>query len=130
MTTASTLCTRQSDRGLEAAGGATVGDLNPLVEPAPTHRVVDAPLRSRVVLHGLVLDQRTVDWAGGRVLEVTFSDGTGGVCLAFFGRRGIAGIEPGRALTVAGTVGSRHGRAVLMNPLYWLHEPAPEVADA
>ena len=103
-----------------------MSELDPFVSPAPTHRVVDAPLRSHVVLHGLVLDQHAVDWAGGPVLEVTLSDGTDGVCLALFGRRRIVGIEPGRTLTVAGTLGKRDGRAVLMNPLYWLHPLVPE----
>jgi hypothetical protein len=130
MTFASTPCTRQFARGLEAAGGWAASELDPFVPPAPTRRVVDAPRRSRVVLHGLVLDQHDVNWAGGPVLEVTLSDRTGDVCLAFLGRRRIAGIEPGRGLTVAGTVGSRHGCAVLVNPLYWLHAPGSEVADA
>jgi hypothetical protein len=130
MASASALCTRHSDPGREAAEGATVRDPDPFGAPVPTNRVVDAPVRSRVVLHGIVLDQRAVNRAGGPVLEVTFSDGTGGVCLAFVGRRHIAGIEQGRHLTVAGTVWTRHGRAVLLNPLYWLHVLVSEVADA
>ena len=94
--------------------------LDPFVAPAPSHRVVDASVRSRVVLHGLVLDVRSADWVGGPVLEVTLSDGTGDVCLAFLGRRRIGGFELDRALTVAGVVGTRQGRALLMNPPYWL----------
>jgi hypothetical protein len=129
MTSASIPCMR-STRGPDAAGGVTVGDLDPFVAPSPSHRVADARMRSRVVLRGVVLDSHTVNWVGGPALEVTFADGTGVVRLAFLGRRRIAGIEPGRNMTVAGTVGSRHGRTVLMNPLYWLHALGPEVADA
>lgn len=107
-----------------------VGDLDPFVAPAPSHLVVDASVRSRVVLHGLVLDVHRADWVGGPVLEVTLSDGTGDVCLAFLGRRRIGGIELGRALTVAGVVGVRRGRALLMNPHYWLDARKTEAPDA
>jgi hypothetical protein len=48
----------------------------------------------------------------------------------FLGRRGIAGIEPGRELTATGTVGRRLGRPIVLNPRYWLHAPLVEVADA
>ena len=101
-----------------------------VVAPAPSHSVVDASVRSRVVLHGLVLDVHGADWVGGPVLEVTLSDGTGYVRLAFLGRRRIGGIELGRALTVAGMVGMRRGRALLMNPHYWLDARKTEAPDA
>jgi hypothetical protein len=51
------------------------------------------------------------------------------LCLAFLGRRRIAGIEPGRQLTAAGTVGFHHGRRVVLNPWYWLLHTA-EFPDA
>lgn len=102
----------------------------PFVAPRPSHRLEDAPLRSPVVLQGVVADVRATRWVGGPVLEVTLSDGTGGVCIAFLGRRRIAGVEVGRTLTVAGSLGSRRGRPILMNPQYWLHRPDSEVADA
>jgi len=122
MTSASIVCT--------ALPTVTVGDLDPFVAPPPSHRVVDAPIRCRVVLHGLVLDVRVATWVGGPVLEVTLSDGSGVMCLAFLDRRHIAGIEPGRVLTAAGTIGLRHGRRVVLNPYYWRHAPMVEVADA
>jgi hypothetical protein len=64
------------------------------------------------------------------VLEVTLSDATGDLCLAFLGRRHIAGIDSGRELTAAGTLGIHRGRAVVLNPRYWLHGSRAEVADA
>lgn len=105
------------------------GEFDPFVAPQPSHPIADAPLRARVVVRGMVVDVRPGRWVGGPVLKVTVSDGTGSVCLAFLGRRRIAGVELGRVLTAAGTVGSHHGRATVINPLYWLHCGA-EVPDA
>lgn len=102
----------------------------PLMAPLPSHRLADAPLRSPVVLRGVVVDVRVTQWVGGPVLEAILSDGTDGVCLAFLGRRRIPGVDAGRTLTVAGSLGSRHGRSVLMNPQYWLHRPDSEATDA
>lgn len=109
---------------------ATCGDLDPFVAPLPSHRIVDAPVRSRVVLEGFVVETAVAWWVGGPVLEVKVSDGTGEIVLAFFGRRGIGGIEPARVLTAAGTVGLHRGRPTVLNPIYWLHSSVPEPADA
>lgn len=106
------------------------GDRDPFTAPSPSHRVVDAPYRSRVVLEGFVVDVVPAQWAGGPVLEVALSDGSGDICLAFLGRRRVGGIEPARLMTVAGTVGVRRGRRLVLNPYYWLHASATEVADA
>lgn len=103
--------------------------LDPFVAPKRSHWVADVPARSRVVVRGVVRDVRAARWVGGPVLEVAVSDGTGVLCLAFLGRRRIAGIEAGRELTAAGTIGSCRGRPVVLNPCYWLHEGA-EVPDA
>jgi hypothetical protein len=102
-------------------------NVDPFVAPMPSHRIADASLRSRVVLRGVVVDVSACRWAGGPVLEVTLSDGSD-VCLAFLGRQRVPGIEPGRVLTAAGTIWSRRGRRVVLNPYYWLHEGA-EAAD-
>ncbi len=53
-------------------------------------------------------------------LEADLYDGTDVVTLVFLGRRQIAGIEPGRALTARGRVALREGRKVIYNPHYEL----------
>jgi hypothetical protein len=53
-------------------------------------------------------------------LEADLYDGSDVVTLVFLGRRHIAGIEPGRPLTVRGRVAIRDGRKVIYNPYYEL----------
>lgn len=53
-------------------------------------------------------------------LEADLFDGSGTVTLVWLGRRRIAGIEPGRELTVRGRVAVRDGRLVIYNPYYEL----------
>ena len=105
-------------------------ELHPVVAPAPSHRIADAPARALVSLRGHVVDVDVGRWVGGPVLEVTVSDGSGSICLAFLGRRGIAGVGPGRVLTATGTIGRRLGRPIVLNPRYWLHASLGEAADA
>lgn len=66
---------------------------------------------------------RTVVYAPRRnlpVLEADLYDGSGTVTLVWLGRRRIAGIEPGRNLTVRGRVALREGQHVIYNPHYEL----------
>ncbi len=56
-------------------------------------------------------------------LEADLYDGSDVVTLVWRGRRHIAGIEPGRALTVRGRLAVRDGRKVLYNPYYELEAP-------
>ena len=53
-------------------------------------------------------------------LEADLYDGSDVVTLVWLGRRHIAGIEPGRALTARGRVAIRDGRKVIYNPYYEL----------
>lgn len=53
-------------------------------------------------------------------LEAELYDGTGTVTLVWLGRRRIAGIEPGRALTVQGRLALRDDQKVIYNPFYEL----------
>ena len=57
-------------------------------------------------------------------LEAELYDGTEGVTLVWFGRRRIAGIEPGRVLKARGRIADRDGRKVLYNPYYELQNTA------
>lgn len=54
-------------------------------------------------------------------LEAELFDGSGAVTLVWLGRRRIAGIEPGRQLTVRGRVAMRDDQPVIYNPYYELH---------
>jgi hypothetical protein len=56
-------------------------------------------------------------------LEADLYDGSDVVTLVWLGRRQIAGIEPGRALTARGRVAIRDRRKVIYNPHYEL-EPS------
>ncbi|WP_189168314.1 OB-fold nucleic acid binding domain-containing protein [Pilimelia anulata] len=56
-------------------------------------------------------------------LEADLYDGSDTVTLVWLGRRHIAGIEPGRALTVSGRVALRDDRKVIYNPYYELEPP-------
>jgi hypothetical protein len=53
-------------------------------------------------------------------LEAELYDGSDTVTLVWLGRRRIAGIEPGRTLTVQGRVALRDGQKVIFNPYYEL----------
>ncbi|MEU7873815.1 OB-fold nucleic acid binding domain-containing protein [Dactylosporangium sp. NPDC049140] len=56
-------------------------------------------------------------------LEAELFDGSDLVTLVWLGRRHIAGIEPGRAITAKGRIALREGRKVLYNPYYELDTP-------
>jgi len=55
-------------------------------------------------------------------LEADLYDGSDVVTLVWLGRRQIAGIEPGRALTARGRVAIRDRRKVIYNPFYELEQ--------
>lgn len=98
----------------------------PLAAPAATSPIDAARPRTRVVVTGLVVRVDPVRWVGGPVLEVDLRDPTGTLTLAFFGRRWIAGVQPGSVVTAAGTVGRREGRPLILNPQLWLHAERTE----
>lgn len=56
-------------------------------------------------------------------LEADLYDGSDVVTLVWLGRRHIAGIEPGRQLTVRGRIAVREDRKVIYNPYYELEPP-------
>ena len=55
-------------------------------------------------------------------LEADLYDGSDVVTLVWLGRRQIAGIEPGRAITARGRVAIRDERKVIYNPYYELDQ--------
>lgn len=79
-------------------------------------------LESRVLARvaGEVQTVRIVPRAGSPSLEVTVSDGRGQVVGIFFGRRKLAGINPGRRLLLEGVVAPERNRSFMYNPVYEL----------
>lgn len=53
-------------------------------------------------------------------LEAELYDGSGTVTLVWLGRRRIAGIEPGRTVSVRGRVARQEDRCIIYNPYYEL----------
>ncbi len=62
--------------------------------------------------------------AGLPALEAELSDGSGSLTLIWFGRRRIAGVEPGRVITASGRVAMIEGKRVVFNPRYELQPSA------
>ncbi len=56
-------------------------------------------------------------------LEADLYDGSDVVTLVWLGRRQIAGIEPGRAVTARGRIAIRDDRKVIYNPYYEIEPP-------
>lgn len=53
-------------------------------------------------------------------LECEVVDPTGGLAVLFYGRRKIAGIEPGTLIRLEGMVGDFEGHLAMANPMYEL----------
>ena len=61
------------------------------------------------------------------MLRAELADGRDAVTVIWLGRNRITGIEPGRVLSVEGTLALRRGRPVIYNPRYELgHDPVTE----
>ncbi len=83
----------------------------------PTTEIVP---RRPVRIGGEVRSVRIVPRAGAPALEVTISDGRGSATAVFLGRRKIAGLTPGRKVTVEGVAGRHANRFLIFNPRYTL----------
>lgn len=77
--------------------------------------------RRPVFVSGEVRSVRIVPRAGAPALEVTISDGRGALTAVFLGRRKIAGITPGRRMTLEGVVSTDTRDRLMFNPIYTLH---------
>ena len=85
-----------------------------------TLAIGDAPYRQRVHVQGVVRTVTLRPRGGVPALEADLEDGTGVLTLVWLGRRRIAGIEPGRALSVEGIIGVHGGVRIIFNPRYEL----------
>lgn len=81
--------------------------------------------RARVTVYGTLKTVTLQPRAGVPALEAEIYDGSGTLALVWLGRRRIAGIEPGRALTAHGRVAVIDDRRVMFNPTYELCPAGP-----
>lgn len=76
--------------------------------------------RTRARVGGEIRSVRIVPRAGAPALEVTVDDGRASITGVFLGRRKIAGLSPGRRVTMEGVVARTGNRTVMVNPVYTL----------
>jgi RecG-like helicase len=83
--------------------------------------IADVRWRSHVRVAGRVRSVRVQPWAEKIAsLELTLSDGTGGLTVVFLGRRTIGGIHLGSHIVVEGMVAEVRHQLALINPAYQL----------
>ncbi|WP_435769225.1 OB-fold nucleic acid binding domain-containing protein [Nocardioides sp. SYSU DS0651] len=96
-------------------------DLRRTFTTAGVVSVAEAPEREPVRLRGSLRTVTLRPRGGVPALEAELYDGTGTVTIVWLGRRRIAGIDPGRAMEVAGRIGRMpDGARILYNPKYEL----------
>lgn len=74
--------------------------------------------RQTAVVEGRIRSVEVSPISGSPALRCELVDDTGGVTLLFYGRRSIAGIEPGVQLRAEGRIGTYKGHLAIANPLY------------
>ena len=79
-----------------------------------------APDRVQVRLRGTLRTVTLRPRGGVPALEAELNDGTGSVTVVWLGRRQIAGIMPGRSVSVQGRIGRHGSERILFNPRYEL----------
>ena len=82
--------------------------------------IARAPLRRRCRVAGRIRATRIRPSVQTPVFEIVVDDGSGRMVGAFWGRRSIPGIEPGRSIEIEGTPRVHDGELVMANPLYTL----------
>jgi hypothetical protein len=98
---------------------------------APAGSVPISPIipRQRAKVAGRVRSTQVQPRSGIPTLELTIIANAGDrLVVVFFGRRRIAGVQPGARVSVEGMVGSRSGRLSVLNPAYEIVARAP-IAD-
>jgi hypothetical protein len=88
------------------------------LDPADSVPIASLVWRDEAQVTGRVRSMRVWPVGDTDSLECVLVDDTGGVSVAFLGRRSIAGIGPGTQMTVTGRVGSRRERLAFLNPIY------------
>jgi RecG-like helicase len=83
-----------------------------------TARIVDAPVRARAKLAGVVRRITVRPVEGSESLEALISDGTGEIEVVWMGRRSIPGLSLGTRVVVEGVLGEQRGRLRMVNPTF------------
>lgn len=82
--------------------------------------IVDQKDRAVVTVHGTLRTVTLRPRGGVAALEAELYDGSGTVTLVWLGRRRIAGVDPGRHMTVHGRLSCVDDIRILYNPRYEL----------
>ncbi|MGB8381368.1 MAG: OB-fold nucleic acid binding domain-containing protein, partial [Dermatophilaceae bacterium] len=82
--------------------------------------IADAPHRRTAVLQGRIRSVQASPVGRTPGLRCELVDESGGVTLMFYGRRRIAGLEPGALVRVQGRIGDHNGFLAVANPAYQL----------
>jgi amino acid transporter len=85
-----------------------------------TTPIGDVTWRQRATVEGSVRAVRVTPLSDSPSLECEVVDSTGGLAVLFYGRRKIAGIEPGTRIRLEGMVGDFDGNLAMANPMYEL----------
>ena len=80
--------------------------------------IVEAPVRSRVKLAGVVRRITVRPLEGNESLEALLDDGTGEVRVVWMGRRSIRGLNLGTRLVVDGLLAEHHSERRMVNPVF------------
>ena len=94
-----------------------------VVDRGPRVAIKNATHRQITAVEGRIRSVEVSPIAGNPALRCELVDDTGGVTLLFYGRRSIAGIEPGVKLRAEGRVGEYKGHLAIANPLYTIEPP-------
>jgi hypothetical protein len=100
-----------------------IADLDAPAGAAPIAPIIP---RQRTKVAGRVRSIEVQPRSGIPTLELTIIAHAGHTLgVVFFGRRRIAGVQPGACVCVEGMVGSRSGRLLMLNPVYEILRRAP-----
>ena len=83
-------------------------------------RIGEVADRERVRLRGTLRTVTLRPRGGVPALEAELYDGTGTITLIWLGRRTIAGVNPGRSMSVQGRIGRHEDQRIMYNPRYEL----------
>jgi amino acid transporter len=106
----------QGDEGSDT----TVSSAAEILDRGDRVAIQNATHRQTAVVQGRIRSVEVSPISGSPALRCELVDDTGGVTLLFYGRRSIAGIEPGVQLRAEGRIGTYKGHLAIANPLYSL----------
>ena len=115
------------DSAASSSGAGPGGQLAARTAPNGVVPISQVAYRDRAVVEGRIRSVRISPISGSPALMAELCDATGGVTLVFYGRRSIAGLEPGTPVRAEGRLGEHDGHLAMANPTYRLlpHDDAP-----